>query len=108
MSNILILDEPRVDVGLVTDTYTVATTGLYNLEAQITEIPPSGLSIVVNQNGSPIYTAPTLTPTQSAIQFKVDINATAADVITLVLSSTNTNDEMLNSVKTNVAITKGY
>ncbi len=108
MSNILFLNVPRVDVGLVTDTYTVPSTGLYNLEAQITEIPPSGLSIVVNQNGSPIYTAPALTPTQSAIQFKVDISATAADVITLVLSSSNTNDTQLESVKTNVSIGQGY
>jgi hypothetical protein len=108
MSNILLLNVPRVDVGLVTDTYTVPTTGLYNLEAQVTEIPPSGLSIVVNQNGSPVYTAPTLTPTQSAIQFKVDISATAADVITLVLSSVNSNDLMLESVKTNVSIGQGY
>lgn len=108
MSNILILNTPRVDVGLVTDTFTVPTTGLYNLEAQITEIPPSSLSIVVNQNGSPVYTAPVLTPTQSAIQFKVDLSCTAADVITLVLSSSNPNDLLLESVKTNVAIGQGY
>ena len=108
MSNILFLNVPRVDVGLVTDTFTIPSTGLYNLEAQITEIPPSGLSIVVNQNGSPIYTAPALTPTQSAIQFKVDINGTAADTVSLVLSSSNTNDTMLESVKTNVSIGQGY
>jgi hypothetical protein len=108
MSNILLLNVPRVDVGLVTDTFTIPSTGLYNLEAQITEIPPSGLSIVVNQNGSPIYTAPALTPTQSAIQFKVDINGVAADTISLVLSSSNANDQMLESVKTNVSIGQGY
>lgn len=108
MSNILILNVPRVDVGLITDTYTVPSTGLYNLNAQITEIPPSGLSIVVNQNGSPVYTAPTLTPTQDAIQFKVDLNCVAADVITLVLSSSNANDLLLESVKTNVSIGQGY
>jgi hypothetical protein len=108
MSNILLLNVPRVDVGLVTDIFTIPSTGLYNLEAQITEIPPSGLSIVVNQNGSPIYTAPALTPTQSAIQFKVDINGVAADTITLVLSSSNANDALLESVKTNVSIGQGY
>ena len=108
MSNILLLNIPRVDVGLVTDTFTAPSTGLYNLEAQITEIPPSGLSIVVNVNASPVYTAPALTPTQSAIQFKVDLNLTAADVVTLVLSSSNANDLMLESVKTNVSIGMGY
>lgn len=108
MSNILILNQNRVDIGLVTDTYTVPVTGLYNMQARITEIPPSGLSVVVNQNGSPVYTAPTATPTQSEIDFKVDINATAADVITLVLSSSNSNDLQLNSVKTKVSIGQGY
>jgi len=108
MSNILLLNAPRVDVGLVTETWTAPSAGLYNLAAQITEIPPSCLSIVVNQNGSPVYTAPTLTPTQSAIQFKVDLDCANADVITLVLSSSNTNDTMLESVKTNVSIGQGY
>ena len=108
MSNILFLNVPRVDVGLVTDTWTAPSAGLFNLEAQITEIPPSGLSIVVNQNGRPVYTAPALPPIQSAIQFKVDLNCAAADVITLVLSSSNSNDLLLESVKTNVAIGQGY
>jgi hypothetical protein len=108
MSNILILNQPRVDVGLVTDTFTVPTSGLYNLAAQITEIPPSSLSVVVNRNGTPVYTAPVLTLTQSAQQFKVDLNLTALDVITMVMTSTNPNDLLLESVKTNVAIGQGY
>lgn len=109
MSNILFLNQPRVDVGLVTETYTVPTggAGIYNVAVQCTEIPPSGLSIVVNQNGSPVYTAPTLTPTQSSIQFKTSFLAAAADVITVVLSSSTANDLLLESVKTNVAISLG-
>jgi len=98
-----------VDVGLVTDTYTVPTggAGLYNVAAQVTEIPPSGLSVVVNKNGSPVYTAPAVTPTQSALQFKTSQLLADADVITVVLSSSTANDLLLNSVKTNVAITLG-
>ena len=109
MSNILFLNVPRVDVGLVTDTYTVPTggAGLYNVAAQVTEIPPSGLSVVVNKNGSPVYTAPAVTPTQSALQFKTSQLLADADVITVVLSSSTANDLLLNSVKTNVAITLG-
>lgn len=107
MSNILILNQPSVEVGLTTETFTIPTTGLYNVAAQITEIPPSGLSVVINQNGSPIYTAPTITPTQTALQFKFSFPATAADVITVVLSSSTANDLLLNSVKMNVAIGQG-
>ena len=72
MSNALILNQPQVMVGLGTMTYTVPTGagGAYNVSVQLTEVPPSGLSVVVNDNGSPIFTAPTLSPTQIAQQFK--------------------------------------
>jgi hypothetical protein len=109
MSNILILNVPRVDVGLQTATYTVPTggAGLYNIAAQITEIPPSGLSVVVNKNASPVYTAPTITPTQSALQFKTSLPLADADVVTVVLSSSQPNDKLLNSVKSNLALGQG-
>lgn len=109
MSNILILNQPRVDVGLTTSTYTVPTggAGIYNVALQSTEIPPSGISIIVNKNASPVYTAPTLVPTQSSIQFKFPILLADADVITVVASSSNANDTLLNSVKTNTSIVLG-
>lgn len=109
MSNILFLNVPRVDVGLVTDTYTIPTggAGIYNVAVQLSEVPVTGLSVVVNQNGSPIYTAPVITPTQIAQQFKTSFLAAAADVITVVLASSTAVDLQLNTVKTNVAITLG-
>lgn len=107
MSNILFINQPYVTVGMGTETFTIPTTGLYNVALQSTEIPPSGISIVVNKNGSPIYTAPVLSPTQSAIQFKTGFSAVAADVITVVLSSSNANDLLLNSVKTSMSIGQG-
>lgn len=109
MSNILILNVPRVDVGLTTATYTVPTNGagLYNVSFQATEIPPSGMSVVVNKNGSPAYTAPAVTPTQSAFQFKTSLLLADADVVTVVLASSTSNDLLLNSVKTNVSIGLG-
>lgn len=108
MSNpILILNQSFVTVGLGTLTFTIPTTGRYNVQAALTEVPPSGLSVVVNQNGSPILTAPVLTPTQIAQQFKVSFNATAADAITVVLASTTAIDEQLNTVKASVSIGQG-
>jgi hypothetical protein len=68
----------------------------------------SGLSIVVNQNGSPIYTSTAPTVSQSALQFKVSFTASATDVITVVLSSSNANDEQLNTVKSTVSIGQGF
>lgn len=107
MSNPMILNQSQVLSGLATMTYTVPTTGIYSVAVQSTEIPPSGISIVVNDNASPVYTAPALSPTQSAIQFRQYFNWTAADAITIVLSSSNANDLAINNVKTNVIIQQG-
>lgn len=47
----------------------------------------TGLTVVVNKNGSAVYTAPTLGAAQSAIQFKTAFQLTAADVITVVIGN---------------------
>ena len=110
MSNILFLNVPRVDVGLQTSTYTVAADGIYNVKVQLSENPPSGLTVVVNKNASPIFTAPVITPTQIAQQFKVSASFVATDIITVVLSTSQSNpdtDYLLNSVKSNVSIGQG-
>lgn len=67
----------------------------------------SSLSIVVNQNGSPVYTSIAPTGTQRQIKFKVLLNCTAADVITVVLSSSNANDKQLNSLQSQISVNQG-
>lgn len=108
MSNTLILNQSYVNVGLDTMTYTVPTTGNYNAKFEVTEIPPSGLSIVINNGGSPIFTAPTIGQSQSAIQFKFSFQATAADVITIVLTSAAASDQPINNVKSIISIGQGF
>jgi len=110
MSNILILNQPRVDVGLQTSTYTVPSDGIYNVQVQLTENPPSGLSVVVKKNSVTQFTAPVITPTQVAQQFKYSAPFAAADVIDVVLATSQSNpntDYLLNSVKSNVSIGQG-
>lgn len=107
MSNTLILNQTQVLSGLATMTYTVPSAGTYNVKVDLTEVPPSGLSIVINKNGSPILTAPTLGQTQSAQQLKFAFLAAATDVITVVVSSSTFNDEQLNNVKSNISIGQG-
>lgn len=107
MANILLLNQPQVGIGLQTQTFTVPTTGTYSVSVQLSEIPPSGLSVVVNKDGSPVFTAPVITPTQIAQQFKVGFEATAAQVITVVFSSAEAVDAELNSVKSITTIMQG-
>lgn len=107
MSNILIKNTPRVDVGLTTSTFTIPTAGIYYVSFQCSEVPPSGLTVVVNNNGSPIFTAPVITPTQIALQFKINHLFAATDVVTIVTSSASAIDSQLNTVKTSVSIGQG-
>lgn len=104
MSNILLLDKPFVSVGMDTFTYTVPTTGVYYVSVQSTETPPTSLAIVVKQNGATIYTAPVITPTQSALQFHQSFLLTAADAMQVVLSSSAAVDKQLNSLKTTITL----
>lgn len=67
----------------------------------------SQLSIVVNVNGSPVYTATTPAVAQSALQFKTSFLATSGDSITVVLSSAASSDNQLNGVTSNVSIGQG-
>lgn len=108
MSNTLVLNQSYVNVGLDTMTYTVPTTGNYNVKVQLTEVPPSGLSIVVNDNGSPIFTAPVIGQTQSAQQFKFSFQATATHIITVVLASSAASDQPINNVKSIISIGQGF
>lgn len=64
----------------------------------------SSLVIVVKQNGSTKYTAPTLSPTQSALQFSVDLLCAASDAIEIDFTSANANDNLLNSIQATAAI----
>lgn len=108
MSNILILNQSYVTVGLGTVTFTVPATGQYNVKCDFTENPPSSLSVVVNNNASPVFTAPAVSPTQGAQQFKVSLSLAASDVVTVVLSSSAAIDNLLNSVKSIISIGQGY
>lgn len=108
MSNTLILNQSYVNVGLDTMTHTIAATGPYNVKFEVTEVPPSGLSVVVNDNGSPIFTAPTIGQTQSAQKFKFSFLATETHVITIVISSVAASDQPINNVKSIISIGEGF
>ena len=170
MANYLLLNQPQVFNGLGTLTFTVPSTGLYNVQFQVTvpealaqgsgagsgqglgagtggggegftggdlgtghggvgqgfgagngyQQPPAagsnqtsgtavstGLSVLVKNNGSTIFTMTSLTATQSASQFKYSFSATAADSITVVLASSTASDNGLNGVQSITSVGQG-
>lgn len=171
MSNYLVLNQTQVWNGLGTLTFTVPTTGNYNVQVSTSyqawategsfagsnqglgagtggggtgfvlgdqglgqggvgqgfgatngyQQPPaaasnqtsnagvqSGLSIVVKQNGTTIYTASSPAIVQSAQQFKYSFQATANDSITVVFASSTASDKTLNAIVSNVSVGQGF
>ncbi len=93
---------PVTVVGLGTFTYTVDVAGLRFISAVASEVPPSGLSIVINNNGSPIASSATPTDAQQIVSAQILTSCALNDVITVVISSSSAIDQQLNTVKTEI------
>lgn len=107
MAEVLLLNQPFVTAGLDTLNFTIPSSGLYNVHVELTEVPPTGLSVVVKKNTVTQFTAPAISPTQIAQQFKFGFLAAAADAISVVISSAAAIDSVANNVKSVVTIGQG-
>lgn len=67
----------------------------------------SGLTVVVNVDGSPVYTANAVAGNQSGINFTYGFPATSGEVVTVVLSSAVADDATLNAIKSQISIGQG-
>lgn len=91
---------PSTDVYSVQGSITLPTIGNGGVASGAT---PSQVVATVNKNGSAQYTG-----FAGAEGFQTNVQCTAADTITVVLSSSNTAlDGMLNVIKTTVSISEG-
>jgi hypothetical protein len=78
-----------------------STAGTYGVPAQ------SGLDVVIKQGSTVLARYGFPTPTQPLMSGSVLIQATAADVLTVVLSSLSTADNAANAVKTIINLFQG-
>lgn len=121
MANSLPINTASVFAGLGTGTATLTVAGPYKCEVKST-IPcisagssanssvttgGSGLSIVINQNGSPILTIANPSPTQPLMGGSVEFTGAVSDVITVVFSSSAAADQGLNVVKSIINLYQG-
>lgn len=95
--------------GLGTLSITVPLAGAYFVKGKISlptlskgDSSPSALVVVVNQNGSPVYTGQA-----GAEGFYVDISCAANDLIAMVFSSAAAVDQGLNVIKSTISIGLG-
>lgn len=87
---------------------TASTSDIYNITGTLT-IPTlittgikSQVVVTVNQNGSPVFTS-----AQGVQGFQTGVQATAGDVITIVISSSLPADAAPQAVKTTLSISEG-
>jgi hypothetical protein len=85
--------------NLDTYQYTTQLASLYTVSMQLNEIPPSGVSIVINQNGTPMATSLPPSAVQSHIELSVLLNCAIGDVLTVVVSSSSLSDTGPNAIK---------
>ena len=79
MAEVLFVNVPQISAGLTsgtdTLTYTVPTggAGIYTAHVDVTNPPATGLSVVVKQGASTVFTAATEGQTQTAQQFDLSL-----------------------------------
>jgi hypothetical protein len=79
--------QSNVIAGLGTFTYTVPKSGCYAFSIQSNLQPPSQLSVVINNNGTPIDSSTTPTINSTHLELAVVQACSINDVITFVLTS---------------------
>lgn len=91
--------EQTVGTGLGTWTVTVPSAGLYHASAFITLTPPTGVSVLIEQNSTTIISTGALNPNATEYNLDCFIKAAAGDVISIVVSTANTPDPSVTTIK---------
>lgn len=107
MPNTLKDYQSNVMVGLGTWTYTTSVASLFFVQATSSENPPSGLVLMIKQNGTTMATSTAPSATQGAVDTLTLLNCAQGDVITVVISSSVPIDQQLNTVKTIIVLRQG-
>ena len=93
------IESSKVTTAL--DTYRHVTTAaqMYTVQVAVSEIPPSGMSIVIQQNGVTKATSTATTTAQTHIDLRVVMNCAASDNIDIILSSSSAVEAGPNQIK---------
>ena len=115
MAETLFINVPQVTANLTSGTDTLTYTvpsgagGIYTAHVEVTHPPDlaQSMSIVVKQGASTKFTAATQGQTQGAQQFNYSQLYAAADVISVVITSSTAADEVANATKAIVTVRQG-
>lgn len=91
------------------DTYnhTAMLNSMYMVSISLSELPPSGMSIVIQQNAVTKASVSSPAISQNHMDLQIVLNCAINDVISVILSSSNVNDKQLNSIRGTLNIHTG-
>ena|ERR1700744_6377087 len=101
MATTLVLNgaQSAVVCNLDTYNYTVQTTAAHVCKVSLSVLPPSGISIAIQLNGSNKATFSAPAASQEACDLSVTMACSSSDVISVVLSSSTASDQGKNDLK---------
>lgn len=111
MANILLAERPFSSGGsgaLTVYNFTVPADGIYFMVVQATGMPPSGLTFVVKDNSTTLFTAPAMSAAaQIGLQFRVSYPLVSGHTYSLTATDSAADGLALNGVQLQVQCGKG-
>ena len=83
------------------------STGSHIASVSINVPPPTGISVVIKQNGTTVATSTAATPAQNHIELLATLAINAGDVISFVISSSTVADSLPNVFKAILRLNRG-
>lgn len=102
------IESSHVISRLDTYNHTAELASMYKVSVVMNEIPPSGLSIIIEQNGSPVASSAVPASGQQIVQLQTVLNCAVSDLISVVISSSLAAETGPNIVKGIINIHPGY
>lgn len=101
------IGQTKILTNLDTYVHTALATNFYFVGLTLSEVPPSGLSIVIKQNSTTIVTSAAPSSTQQTISLQTVLACAVNDTISVIISSTTPTESNPNSFKGILKINQG-
>jgi hypothetical protein len=85
-------------------TFTAKDAGLHYISANITDVPPSGIIMLISHNSNVIAQTPLFPSNAQSIFVEAFAECAIGDTLILIISPYTTNDSLPNTLKTLVRV----
>lgn len=102
------ITKTKVLSNLDTYNHTTLAASMYNVKCTLSEQPPSGVIITIQQNGVTKATTTTApAATQQLVELAVTMNCAISDLLSVIITSSNPTDTGKNAIKAILNIHQG-